>query len=173
MNAACVCADSWLSSLPACLCCLCVCLCCLPCCQVQGLLVDLGPRDTLLVPAYWCVHSQLMQPACVGLEVGLTQGPDRLSSPAALLLQASRMLELWFGAEAGPANIRKWLLVRRLGSCCHGGSDCGRCFSTQYSVTNMHVHMHVHHPSSLLPNSCLKAHWFNGCCCAASPTGIV
>lgn len=106
-----------------------------------------------MVPAYWCVHSHLMQPACVGLEVVLTQGPDHLSSPAAILLQASRMLELWFGAEAGPANIRKWLLVRHLNSCCNV-VDCGSCFNTQHSVTNMHVHMH--NPSSSFPMSVLE-----------------
>lgn len=88
-------------------------LCCfLSCClQVQGFVCDLSPGDTLLVPAYCFVHSQLTQPACVSLEVHLTAQPARLSSPGALMLQLSRMMELWFSAEAGPANVRKWFQV--------------------------------------------------------------
>lgn len=59
------------------------------------------------------MHSQLVQPACVSLQVQLTPQPSRLSSPPALLLQASRMTELWFGAETGPANVRRWFQVRQ------------------------------------------------------------
>lgn len=82
------------------------------CCQVcGGLLCDLAPGDSLLVPAYWFVHSQLMQPACVSLSINLKAGPSRLISPPALLLQLSRMMELWFAAAAGPANIRGWFKV--------------------------------------------------------------
>lgn len=102
--------------------------------QVCGLVCDLSPGDTLYIPGYWFVHSQLMQPACVGLELCLLSPQQqqqqlsgsiatasaaavRLSSPSALLLQLSRMIELWFGAEAGPANVRRWLLVS-YGLCC-------------------------------------------------------
>lgn len=76
---------------------------------------ELAPGDSLLVPAYWFLHCQLQQPACVNLEVQLTAQPARLSSPPALLLQLSRMMELWFGAEAGPANVRKWFKVKVCG----------------------------------------------------------
>lgn len=80
-------------------------------CQVQGLLCECAPGDSLLVPAYWFVHTQLSQPACVSLQLQLTPQPRRLNSPQALQLQLSRMVEVQFGAEAGPANTRKWLQV--------------------------------------------------------------
>jgi hypothetical protein len=82
------------------------------------------------VPAYWFMHSQLVQPACVSLEVQLTPQPTRLSSPPALLLQASRMMELWFGAEAGPANVRRWFKVR-------APTGCRRCLCSRGLVARL------------------------------------
>jgi hypothetical protein len=64
-----------------------------------------------MVPAYWFMHTQLCQPACVGLVLQLHPQPCRLNSPQALQLQCCRMVEVFFGAEAGPANTRKWLQV--------------------------------------------------------------
>lgn len=81
------------------------------CVQVRGVLCDLSPGDSLVIPAYTTVHAQLMQPACVSLSLQLQPLPSRISSPPALVLQASRMVELWFAAEAGAANVRKWLQV--------------------------------------------------------------
>lgn len=80
-----------------------------------GLLCDLAPGDSLVVPAYWFVHAQLMQPACVSLELQLQPLSTRLRPPAALVLQLSRMMEGWFAAEVGPANVRRWFQVREGG----------------------------------------------------------
>jgi hypothetical protein len=35
----------------------------------------------------------------------------KLQRPGALLMQLSRMVELWLAAEAGAANVRQWLMV--------------------------------------------------------------
>lgn len=78
---------------------------------MQGLVCELSPGDTLLVPAYWFVHSQLQQPACVALVLHLQPLPSKLLSREALLLQLSRMIECWVGAEVGTANVRQWILV--------------------------------------------------------------
>lgn len=80
--------------------------------QVSGLVCELSPGDTLLVPAYWFMHSQLQQPACVALVIHLQPLPSKLLDCNGLLLQLSRMIECWVGAEVGTANIRQWLMVR-------------------------------------------------------------
>lgn len=72
---------------------------------------ELSPGDTLLVPAYWFVHQQLQQPACVALVLQLQPRLNKLMSRDALLMQLSRMIECWVAAEMGTANVRKWLLV--------------------------------------------------------------
>lgn len=55
--------------------------------------------------------SQLVQPACVSLAVSLQPLPAKLQRPGALLMQLSRMIELWVATEAGTANVRQWLMV--------------------------------------------------------------
>jgi hypothetical protein len=57
--------------------------------------------------------SQLLQPACVSLAVCLQPTPAKVQRPGALLMQLSRMVELWLAAEAGTANVRQWLMVSR------------------------------------------------------------
>jgi hypothetical protein len=60
------------------------------------------------------MFSQLQQPACVSLAVSLQPAPTKLQRPGALLMQLSRMVEVWLAAEAGTANVRQWLLVSRV-----------------------------------------------------------
>jgi hypothetical protein len=60
-----------------------------------------------------CLCSQLLQPACVSLSFSLQPLPAKLQRPGALLLQLSRMIEVWLAAEAGAANVRQWLMVSR------------------------------------------------------------
>jgi hypothetical protein len=76
---------------------------------------DLNPGDTLLVPAYWWVHSELLQPDSCCLTVKLQPGPERCYSKGALLLQLSRMIEVQIAAEVGPANVRRRIMVRAWG----------------------------------------------------------
>jgi hypothetical protein len=59
------------------------------------------------------MFSQLQQPACVSLALSLQPTPTKLQRPGALLMQLSRMAEVWLAAEAGAANVRQWLLVSR------------------------------------------------------------
>ena len=83
------------------------------CCslQVRGLVSDLNPGDCLLVPAFWWVHSELLQPNSCCLTLKLQPGPERCYSKGALLLQLNRMIEVQTAAGVGQANVRKLLLV--------------------------------------------------------------
>lgn len=88
--------------------------------QVEGLVCELNPGDTLIVPAYWFMHSELQTPCCCSLELQLSPKPDKLLSDGALQLQLSRMIETWVGQECGSASVRRWLQVGRVqGHVCH------------------------------------------------------
>lgn len=80
--------------------------------QVRGLVVELAPGDSLVVPAYWFLHSQLMGPHTLSLVVGLLPGAQRVMCAEALQLQVARMAEVWLATEVGAPNVRKWLQVR-------------------------------------------------------------
>ncbi|KAF8063107.1 CPI1 [Scenedesmus sp. PABB004] len=78
---------------------------------VRGLVCELHPGDSLLVPGGWFVHAQLCGAACVALELGLMPAPGKRLGRGTLLMRLGRMAEARLGAEVGAANVRRWLLA--------------------------------------------------------------
>eukprot|EP00775_Hariotina_reticulata_P005203 gene5203-5441_t len=98
--------------------------------EVTGRVCSIAPGDALLVPAYWFLHCQLQQPQCVCLTLRLHPRPEKLICPDALVVQLSRMIELWVAAEMGTANVRQWLLSAEEGVGPEGAASGPGCWST-------------------------------------------